>query len=167
MQYTSAEAAKLLKKLNEDYASILSNEKISKEFLCASGEDEEKLRPEYDFASTQEKLKEIELKIRKLKHALNVFNSTQIINEYNITIDEMLIYIPQLTNQKEKLGKMKSKLPRQRVESGFTKSIVDYNVINYDPKEVSIAFDIVSEELSNAQLALDRVNNNVKFEIDI
>lgn len=112
MKYTSAEAGKLLKKLNDERASLLLREENSKDFLAAVGEDLESVRPDYNFATTQVALNEIETKIRKLKHALNIFNSTTVIPEFGMTIDEMLVYIPQLTIRKDKLARMKDRLPK-------------------------------------------------------
>lgn len=97
MKCTSAEAGKMMRKLLEEKSSIEMREHNGKEFLAAVGEDLESVRPEYDFAKTQSALAEVERKIRKLKHALNVFNSTTVIPEFDMTIDEMLVYIPQLT----------------------------------------------------------------------
>ena len=45
MKYTSAEAGKLLKKLNDEQSSILLREENGKEFLAAIGEDLESVRP--------------------------------------------------------------------------------------------------------------------------
>lgn len=53
MKYTSAEAGKLLKKLNDERASLLLREENSKDFLAAVGEDLESVRPDYNFATTQ------------------------------------------------------------------------------------------------------------------
>ena len=53
MKYTSAEAGKLLKKLNDERASILLCEENGKEFLAAVGEDIESVRPDYNFKVTQ------------------------------------------------------------------------------------------------------------------
>ena len=53
MKYTSAEAGKLLKKLNDERASILLREENGKEFLAAVGEDIESVRPEYNFKEKQ------------------------------------------------------------------------------------------------------------------
>ena len=39
MKCTSAEAAKYLRKLNEDYASLLSREEVRRDFLVSLGED--------------------------------------------------------------------------------------------------------------------------------
>ena len=49
MKYTSAEANKLLKKLNDEYAALLDREKRSREFRAAMGEDIESVRPAYHY----------------------------------------------------------------------------------------------------------------------
>lgn len=56
MKYTSAEAGKLLKKLNDEQSSILFREENGKEFLAAIGEDLESVRPDYNFKETQNAL---------------------------------------------------------------------------------------------------------------
>lgn len=76
VQLTSAEAAKILKKLNEELSSVMRKEEQSKDFLAAMGEDPETVRPKYDYEDTSKKIDEIETKIRLLKHSINVFNTT-------------------------------------------------------------------------------------------
>lgn len=167
MKYTSAEAGKLLKKLNDERASILLREENGKEFLAAVGEDIESVRPDYNFATTQVALNEIETKIRKLKHALNIFNSTTVIPEFGITIDEMLVYIPQLTMRKDKLARMKDRLPKVREQTRVNSSILDYRYLNYGVDEAAAEYDKISDTLSKAQNALDAANMNQTLEIDL
>ena len=168
MKYTSAEAGKLLKKLNEEQASIILRENGGKEFLAAVGEDIGSVRPDYDFKATQKALDEIEAKIRKLKHALNVFNSTTVIPEFGITIDEMLVYIPQLTAKKNKLAEMKDKLPKVREQTRMSVSaILDYRYLNYDVKEAAAEYEKVTDTLAKAQNALDYVNMNKTLEVEL
>lgn len=167
MKYTSAEAGKLLKKLNDERASILLREENGKEFLAAVGEDIESVRPDYNFATTQVALNEIETKIRKVKHALNVFNSTTVIPEFGMTIDEMLVYIPQLTMRKDKLARMKDRLPKVREQTRVNSSILDYWYLNYGVDEAAAEYDKISDTLSKAQNALDAANMNQTLEIDI
>ena len=102
-QITSAMAAKHLKKLNDQRDSLLSMEKKAKVFTAAIQEDIETVRPAYDYAAAQKELTALDTKIRKLKHTLNCFNSTYVIPELDMTIDQVLIYIPQLTARKRKL----------------------------------------------------------------
>ncbi len=69
----------------------------------------------------------MEAKIRKLKHAINIFNATQTVDGFDMTIDELLVYIPQLTKRKSKLLEMKSRLPKgvwRTVQAPV--SIIDY-----------------------------------------
>lgn len=138
MKYTSAEANKLLKKLNDEYAALLDREKRSREFRAAMGEDIESVRPAYHYGEMQQRLAEMEQTIRSLKHAINRFNVTHQVDGFDMTIDEMLVYIPQLTKRKEKLREMRAKLPKERIEEqyGRQSNIIDYAYTNYDLAEV-------------------------------
>ena len=166
MKYTSAQANKLLKKLNDEYSALLDKEQRSRDFRAAMDEDIESVRPAYDYAKTQARLEELEGTIRRLKHAINRFNTTQVVDGFGITIDEMLVYIPQLTKRKSKLLEMKSRLPKERVEEqyGRQSNIIDYTYTNYDLTAVEADYEKTSDELSRAQLALDTVNQQDSFE---
>ncbi len=169
MKMTSAEANKLLKKWNEEYTAILAREERSKCFLAAMGEDVESLRPVYDYCATQDTLRNLETRIRRLKHTINVFNVTHTVDGFSMTIDEMLVFIPQLTKLKNKLAKMKEKLPKERVEESYgrMRNIIDYSYINYPLGMVELDFEKVSATLSGAQIALDLINNSEKMEVDL
>ena len=157
MKYTSAQANKLLKKLHDEHAALLDRENRSKDFRAAMGEDVESVRPAYDYAETQARLAELEGKIRALKHAINCFNMTHFVDGFEMTIDEMLVYIPQLTRRKNKLLEMKSRLPKERVEEQYVRpsNIIDYRYANYDIAAVEADYEKTADELSRAQLALD------------
>ena len=109
MKYTSAQANKRLKKLTDEYVSLREKESRSREFRAAAGENVESVRPAYDYADTQRRLAELERCIRRIKHAINLFNATHTVPGFDMTIDEMLVYIPQLTRRKNKLAAMKNR----------------------------------------------------------
>lgn len=167
--YTSAEAAKLLRLLNEEYDALLTREQKSYSFLAATGEDVESVRPDYNFARVQDEAAELEGKIRRLKHAINIFNTTTEVPGFGMTIDAMLIYIPQLTRRCNKLAIMKSVLPKERDSESFGRSspIIDYRYANYDVEEAARRYTEAAEELARAQTALDVVNNTITFEFDL
>mgnify|MGYP002623366517 FL=1 len=165
--YTSAEAAKLLKAIEEEIKELRAEEERVATFNAAVEEDPESVRPEYSYADTQERIDSLTKRLRKVKHAINVFNTTQVIPEFDITIDEMLILIPQLTAKKKKLAAMAGRLPKERASGGrFSEpKFIDYTYANYDVKQVKDDLKKAAAELSKAQLALDKVNTTVTFEI--
>jgi hypothetical protein len=169
MKVNSAVANKMLKKITEEYEALKVKEAHSKDFLASVNENPDSIRPKYDFSKTQAELYDYEEKIRKIKHALNKFNVNTLIPEFGINIDEMLVLIPQLTKQKAKLGAMKDRLPkmREKVVGYGANGVIDYRYINYDIDEVQKEYQLVSEKLTKAQLALDNINTSIEFELDI
>lgn len=167
MKISSKNASKLLKQFNEERDSLILQENQSKMFLAAVGEDIESVRPEYDYEAVQKQLKDLEEKIIKLKHAINVFNTTTVLKDFEMSIDEMLVYIPQLTQRKNKLDQMRKVLPKQRVENYTSSNIIDYRIINYDLEKIRKDYDKTVEELNRAQSVLDEANINLSFEVDL
>lgn len=169
MKMTSAQAAKLLRQWNESLKALQRREENTKTFLASLGEDLESVRPEYDYTAMQAEQAAIEANIRKLKHTLNVFNTTTIIPEFEMTIDQMLIYLPQLTNRLEKLSRMKELLPKQRENALYSRNsaIIDYRYANYDIQTVEKDYEVLAETLAKAQTALDYINNTMLLEVDL
>lgn len=173
MKYTSAEAGKLVKKLEDKVRDILEVEGKTAIFRAASGEDADALRPEYDFLKTQEEIETLRSRIRAVKHAINVFNTTHTLPGFEeLTIDQALVYIPQLSNRKETLRQMAAHLPKERVEDshyrfGSRTSYIDYEVTNYNSDDVKEAYAATSDTLSALQLALDTVNTTETMEIEV
>ena len=84
-----------------------------------------------------------------------------------MTVDEMLVYLPQLSRRKAKLTEMATTLPKARYRSGERSNIIDYKYANYDIDKVKEDLEKITEELSKAQLALDLVNHTKVFCVDI
>jgi predicted nucleic acid-binding Zn-ribbon protein len=167
MKMTSAEAAKLLRKLNEEYGALKTRESMSCTFVAAIQEDLESARPVYDYAATQAQMEAVEAKVRRVKHAINAFNQATVIPGFGMTIDEMLVYLPMLTNRKARLSNMAAVLPKQRERSYGQSSIIEYRYANYDLTKVQEDLAAVTDELSRAQIALDKVNSTETREIEL
>ncbi|MBQ1490957.1 MAG: hypothetical protein IIZ39_03265 [Blautia sp.] len=168
-QVTSAAAAKQVRKLNDERDALIGMQNKSQIFTAAIQEDVESVRPDYDFRTTQDELVEIEDKIRRLKHSLNCFNVSYVIPGFDMTIDQMLVYIPQLSARKRRLNLMRSALPKERVKEPYGRggNIIEYNYANYDIDMAQEEYDAVSDLLARAQNALDTANATVLFEADI
>lgn len=168
MKVTSAQANKLLRQLSDELSTLESREQNTRSFVAATSEDIESVRPEYDYSDTQEKIITLETKIRALKHAINTFNTTTVVPDFDMTIDMMLVYLPQLTHRKSRLARLKNALPKERVDSYSRNSaLIEYRYSNYPIEKANEDYLAVVDELSRAQTALDYVNSTVTFDLDI
>lgn len=171
LKYTSAQAAKLLRKLKEEHQLLLNEEINDRFFLAATGEDVESLRPSYDFDKTQSALANLEAKIRKVKHAINLFNCSTVVE--GKTIDEILVYLPQLQERRNKLSAMIGRRDKQRARSSVMSrysgqsAIIDYEYANYDIKKAEEFYRCVCDEISTLQTSLDLANTTGEIEIDL
>lgn len=159
----------MLRKLFQEKNIILSNENQSCVFNASLGEDVESVRPEYDYDKTQSALELCNKKIRILKHAINCFNSSQLVGDTGLTIDQVLVYIPQLTEMRSRLYDMQNRLPKQRssVDGIGSNTVIDYSYTNYSVEKAKEDYLRVSDEIRKIQTALDVVNTTVTFEIEL
>ena len=166
---TSAEASKLLKKMIDDKEVRRANEEQSYIFYAALGEDVESVRPDYDYEETSKYIDLCNEKIRIIKHAINCFNTKQIVGDTGMTIDQVLVYMPQLVEKKNRLYDMQMKLPKQRTSlSGFgNNAVIDYCYTNYDLERVKKDYELVSEKIRKLQIQLDVVNTTITMEIEL
>lgn len=165
MKYTSAQANKLLRKRQEERDALLYQEKLSRTFIAATTEDKENARPAYSYSDTQAKLKKLERDIRTIKHAISVFNTTHFVDGFDMTVDQLLVYLPQLNERKSRLGEMASALPKQRMSSNGRSNLIEYEYANYDIEAAKKDYEKVCDELARAQVALDQLNNTETMEI--
>ena len=170
MKLSSKEANKLLKKLNEDYQLMLNEENENCTFIASTTENIQDCRPKYNYTETQKLLCDFEVKIRKLKHAINVFNTTTVIDDFGITIDEALVLMPQLTKKKEKLSILRKNQQRCRVKNRYGDYVgerIDYTYINYSLDDVKKDYDDVVNELDRLQISIDKANVSGRIDVNI
>lgn len=167
MKMTSAEANKLLRKLHDDHSALERMEMESRTFVAATMEKLEDARPEYDYTEVQERLAELEDKARRVKHAINIFNISQAIDDSGMTIDQALVYIPQLSERKRKLAFMRTVQKKKRNDNSNSSNLIEYTYANYDVEQAETDYQSTSDELARVQNALDLINSTVQFEIDI
>ena len=168
MKCTSAEANKLLKQLNEEKSLIIRKEKNAMTFVAATVEDAEKIRPKYSFAETSTKIDELDGKIRKVRHAINVFNTTTIVPGFDVTVDEMLVLLPQMKERLDKLGEMSVGPAVERLGGYDSRdNFIEYRYANYDIQEAEDEYMRLFKLRQSMQSALDFANSSIKFEINI
>lgn len=95
MKVTSAYANKLIRGYREELAALISSEKDT----CTTiyGASETPIETGYDFSSTQAEMDALNDKIAKLRHGINVFNTTTKLEGFDFTVDESLVRMAMLT----------------------------------------------------------------------
>ena len=159
---TSAQAMKMLKELQLKRRQILEEEKETCHFVAAITEDVDTVRPDYNFQFTQLDLDVVEKNIRELKHRISVFNTTYLVPEMGMTIDQILVALPMLNERVNTLRRMAGSQERKRVNTyGSRSSIIEYEYTNYDRNEVREEYEKLSRDLADMQIALDRANTTI------
>lgn len=167
---TSAYANKLLKSLEEDKTFWTNKEMSSCTYTAAI--NEEAVVPEYDYQEVADKIEEIDEKILKIKHAINLHNVTSrvLIGTKEMSIDAILIRMAQRNKRKLFLDGLRKRLPKTREMNYAYASRTaspEYTYINYDLDLIKSEYERVSDEIMELQMALDKHNQTEMFDVDI
>ena len=167
---TSAYANKMLRKLNEDKDFWRTKELAG--FVYVAALDEEPVIPEYDYAEVARNIEEIDEKIVMIKHAINVTNAANevAVGEKKMTVDTILVRMAQLNKRKMVLDNMRKQEPKKRIQSGSygpRKTVPEYQYINYDLDLIKSEYEKIDTEIAEMQIALDKYNQTVEFEVEI
>lgn len=167
---TSAYANKMLRKLNDDKEYWLNKEKEGKTYIAAI--DEEPVVSDYSYEEVSKEINDIDEKIIRIKHAINLFNCTNEITVGNtkMSIDAVLVKMAQYNKRKMILDEMRKKEPKMRVKSDFysaRKASPEYQYINYDLDVVKKEYEEIDAAIATMQMSLDKLNQTVEFEVDV
>lgn len=166
---TSAYANKMIKSLEEDKAFWVNKEATSSTYVASI--NEEPVVPEYDYTEVAAAIAELDEKIAIIKHALNVSNATAKVpvGDREMSIDTILIRMAQLNKRKAVLDQMRKQLPKAREEQAYMSrnAVPEYRYINYDLELVKREYEGVSNTIMEMQMALDKYNQTVQFEVEI
>ena len=170
MKMTSAYANKILKQLNEDKEFWNNKEQKSCLYTAATGETP--VIPEYDYAEVAVTIEEIDNKICRIKHAINLENATSSIEvgDRMLSADTILIRMAQLNKRKVFLDSLRKQQPKTRVEQhsfGARSATPEYQYINYDLELIKQEYERITFEIMDMQMALDKYNQTHEFEVEI
>ncbi|MCR5684499.1 MAG: hypothetical protein K6G81_03640 [Lachnospiraceae bacterium] len=166
---TSAYANKVIRKLNEDKEFWLNKEREGSTYVAAA--DEEPVIPDYDYENVAKQIEELDARILKVKHAINVNNASNRIkvNDMEMSIDEILVRMAQLSNRKAVLDIMRKRETKKRINSGYyttRKTSPEFEYINYDLETVKKEYERVDAEIAAMQIALDKYNQTFEFDVE-
>ena len=163
MVFTISEMEKELEQYKEKNKLLASIEEYNSTYDMCNGEDVDIVRPKYDYEKTQKELKENIEVIMYIKYAIDNALSTFTVPEYNMTLDELKMYI-------EYLDKRISRLYSLKMRSFFNRSmrdgIIEYEYRNFDIEEVEKDYDDATLELRRAKDTLYKYLATEEFETD-
>ena len=165
--FTSAAANKYLRKLEDEKYHLTCQENETCTYVLAI--DEEPCPPDYDYAATTQRITEIDAEVLKLRHALHQFNARTMLPNSDMTIDEALVAMAQLSVMARRLQVLRSYQPRSRVDGAYrsSRNIVEYRYANYDIASAEADYQRVTEQIADLQLKLDLVNQTETFTVDL
>lgn len=167
---TSAYANKILRRLYEEKEFWLNKENEGHLYVAAL--DEEPVIPEYDYQAVADQIEAIDDQILKIKHAINVSNCNNEVQvgEISMTIDTILVKMAQLNKRKTVLNQMRREQSKTRINSGMfstRKTAPEYRYINYDLDLIKKEYERIDSEIAAMQIALDKYNQIVEFDVDV
>ena len=115
----------------------------------------------------QQQMDALNQKIAVLRHAVNVFNTTTVLEGFGFTIDEALVRMAMLTKKKQRLAQMKQVPSLVRTSPGYGSNTPEMTCRNYDAEQVEQEYRRVSDQLTALQLTLDRANLLLEFEVEL
>lgn len=164
MRVNSDTANKLVRQLNAARNRLLLQEQAVKTYSYL--QDETPYVPAYSFAETQEKLNRMNEAILKLKHAINVFNTTTVLTGTETTIDMALVQLPMLTTQVSRLENMCNIPEKTRAINLYAKA-AEYTCSNFNVDEAKTAYKEANDKLMALQDGLNTANLAIYFDVDV
>ena len=163
MKFNCDSANKLVKSLMADLETIEGLEKKNRTYSYKPGEQPE--IPEYSMTETSAKIDEINDKIYKIKHAVNMFNTTTKVEGFEFTMDEALVRLKVLNKRRTVLNEMRSMSETSREASYRTEAEITRP--NFVVAEAEAEYQKVNKELIALQQGINITNLTKTFEIDV
>lgn len=167
MRITPDGAQKLIRSLEEERKQLIEKiDKLSTFIVAVSEGNPEDLRPEFSFTETVREIASIDEKIRKIKHSRNIFNTTTLLPEENITLDEALVLMAMLNKNYAYFVKLGNRQAKERSRNSYENKI-EYIYTNYDIQEAKSHGKTMYERMLELQSKLNLVNSTYSFEVDV
>lgn len=158
-------ANKMVKSLNADLEKLIKEEENNHKYSYTPGETDYEI-PSYNLKEVSAKMDTINQKIIKLKHAINVFNTSTVVDGFGFTVDEALVRLAILNKRRNTLSEMRS-MPEISRNISYRQSEPEIVKPNFSLAEAEEMYQKVNMEVIALQQALNRTNLLKTFEIDI
>ncbi len=161
MKVCNSEAMKRIKELEERKKLVVYTEENRSRVSYREGE--QMIPTKYDYAATRKEIREIDERIRKIKHMLAVSNVSARIEEFDVTVGEALVLLAQLNAEYGRLDALSGYDKRSRRITA--NGVLEYTECLYDPEAAEQEQKELYARICRLQLAIDRANLTNYIEI--
>lgn len=164
MKMSNYEAIKMVKQLTSEKEELQISEKANS--IVVYSADETPPKSNYSFEDTRAQIEAIDKKIRMIKFALAKANTTVLLPNFDITIGEGLVMMAQLQEELRQISPLvtyENHSSSYNVSTGtlkYTDTLYDVDTVRAKKKEL---YDMITK----LQTAIDKVNINYEFDINI
>ena len=140
---------------------LLKEEKKVCSYRVMEGEDSSAKKPEYDYEETLNQLMEFDDSIRSAKHTINSFSVSHYVPEYNMTLDELEMYLEDLDRRFNTLKELGDAHPIKRT---IVNRSVRHTIANYDLKQARKDSERLDDECRKVRRIISEIKESEEFE---
>ena len=140
---------------------LLKEEKKVCSYRVMEGEDPSAKKPEYDYVETWNQLMEFDDSIRSVKHAINSFSVSRYVPEYDMTLDELEMYLEDLDRRFNTLKELGDAHPIKRT---IVNRSVRHTIANYDLKQARKDSERLDDECRKVRRIISEIKESEEFE---
>lgn len=140
---------------------LLKEEKKACSYRVMEGEDPSAKKPEYDYVETWNQLMEFDDSIRSVKHTINSFSVSRYVPEYNMTLDELEMYLEDLDRRFNTLKELGDAHPIKRT---ILNRSVRHTIANYDLKQARKDSERLDDERRKVRRIISEIKESEVFE---
>ena len=140
---------------------LLKEEKKVCSYRVMEGEDPSAKKPEYDYVETWNQLMEYDDSIRSVKHAINSFSVSRYVPEYDMTLDELEMYLEDLDRRFNTLKELGDAHPIKRT---IVNRSVRHTIANYDLKQARKDSERLDDECRKVRRIISEIKESEEFE---
>ena len=140
---------------------LLKEEKKACTYKVMEGEDPSAKKPEYDYVETWNQIMEFDDSIRSVKHAINSFSVSRYVPEYDMTLDELEMYLEDLDRRFNTLKELGEAHPIKRT---IVNRSVRHTIANYDLKQARKDSERLDDECRKVRRIISEIKESEVFE---
>ena len=161
-----AYANKFVRQLKEKLNHIYGQEDSKSTYVEISGE--KPIIPDYDLKETRRHVADLMEDITTLKHAINQFNTTAELSGTDLTVDQALVRMAMLNQEKSRMLSMMQTQPKT-VHNSYrnTSSVAQYDVANFNPEDAAKYYEQLESEITSIQLKQDSLNAKYCIKVEL